>query len=106
MGSLVGGLLQFSRGGHQQISSLDVRQEVDNTLKLIEYHLRNQKIEVVREFDASLPMMAADRQQLRQVFLNLLTNASDAMPCGGTLLSPVRHLGVGGGGGGGKKQVL
>src|SRR5260221_3452773 len=83
MGSLVGGLLQFSRGGHQQISSLDVRQEVDNTLKLIEYHLRNQKIEVVREFDASVPMMAADRQQLRQVFLNLFTNASDAMACCG-----------------------
>jgi len=73
------GLLQFSRGGHQQISSLDVRQEIDNTLKLIEYHLRNQKIEVLREFDANLPMMAADRQKLRQVFLNLLTNASDAM---------------------------
>ncbi len=90
MGSLVGGLLQFSRGGHQQISSLDVRQEIDNTLKLIEYHLRNQKIEVVREFDASLPMMAADRQQLRQVFLNLLTNASDAMPRGGRLVARIR----------------
>jgi len=36
MGSLVAGLLQFSRGGHQQISSLDVRQEIDNTLKLID----------------------------------------------------------------------
>ncbi len=92
MGSLVGGLLQFSRGGHQQISSLDVRQEVDNTLKLIEYHLRNQKIEVVREFDASVPMMAADRQQLRQVFLNLLTNASDAMPCGGRLVARIRSV--------------
>src|SRR5258706_11538088 len=31
MGSLVGGLLQFSRGGHQQISRLYVRQEVDKT---------------------------------------------------------------------------
>jgi len=92
MGSLVGGLLQFSRGGHQQISSLDVRQEIDNILKLIEYHLRNQKIEVVREFDASVPMMAADRQQLRQVFLNLLTNASDAMPCGGRLVARIRSV--------------
>jgi len=89
MGTLVTGLLQFSRGGHQQISTLDVREEIDNTLKLIEYHLRNQKIDVAREFDANVPMMAADRQQLRQVFLNLVTNASDAMPFGGKLTARV-----------------
>jgi len=92
MGSLVAGLLQFSRGGHQQISSLDVRQEIDNTLKLIEYHLRNQEIEVLREFDANVPMIAADRQKLRQVFLNLLTNASDAMPCGGKLVARISSV--------------
>jgi PAS domain S-box-containing protein len=89
MGTLVAGLLQFSRGSQQQISAFDVREEIDNTLKLIEYQLRRQKIDVAREFDASVPMMAADRQQLRQVFLNLLTNAIDAMPCGGKLIARV-----------------
>ncbi len=85
MASLITHLLQFSRRGQQQISSLDVREELENTLALIHYHLRNHRITVVRQCAGDVPLLHADRQQLRQVFLNLLTNASDAMPQGGTL---------------------
>lgn len=90
MGKLIGSLLQFSRHSHQEISLLDIRKEVHNSLELIEYHLRSHKIKVVREFDENLPEIEADPQQLRQVLLNLLTNASDAMPEGGTLITRVR----------------
>ena len=85
MGTLVANLLQFSRLGQLQISSMDVCEELDKTLALIEYHLRNHQITVVRQFAPGVPLLHADRQQLRQVFLNLLMNASDAMPQGGTL---------------------
>jgi signal transduction histidine kinase len=85
MGYLVANLLQFSRRSQPQISSLDVREDLDNTLALVHYHLRNHRITVIREFAPEVPMIPADRQQLRQVFLNLLTNASDAMLQGGTL---------------------
>jgi PAS domain S-box-containing protein len=85
MSTLVANLLQFSRRSQPQISSIDVRDELDNTLALIQSHLRNHRITVVRQFAPNVPMLYADRQQLRQVFLNLLANASDAMPQGGTL---------------------
>jgi two-component system NtrC family sensor kinase len=85
MGDLVVHLLQFSRRGQPQMALLDVCNEYDNTLALIQYHLRNHRITVVRQFAPQVSMVYADRQQLRQVFLNLLTNASDAMPQGGTL---------------------
>jgi signal transduction histidine kinase len=85
MGHLVANLLQFSRRGQPQISSVDVREDIENTLALIHYLLHNHRITVVRQFAPEAPMIHADRQQLRQVFLNLLTNASDAMPQGGTL---------------------
>jgi signal transduction histidine kinase len=90
MGQLVGNLLQFTRRGQQQVSTLDVRQEIECTLELIHYHLRNRDIAVVRQFAPDTPMLQADRQQLRQLFLNLFTNASDAMPQGGTLTLQVR----------------
>src|SRR5437763_2398957 len=85
MGKLVGNLLQFSRRTHRQISTIDAREELDNSVELIEYHLRSNNVKIVREYDANLPTIQADRQQLRQVFLNLMTNASDAMKAGGTI---------------------
>lgn len=85
MASLITNLLQFSRRNHRQISTIDVREELARSIDLISFYLRNRKIQVVREFDESLAPIHADRQQLRQVFLNLMTNAVDAMPEGGVL---------------------
>ncbi|MEP7359128.1 MAG: PAS domain S-box protein, partial [Anaerolineales bacterium] len=86
MSTLVASLLQFSRRSTSQISTLDVREEIDKSLELIHYLLRQRQIVVQRAIDPDLPMVQADRQQLRQLFLNLFTNAIDAMPRGGTLI--------------------
>ena len=96
MSTLVASLLQFSRRSTPQISTLDVREEIENTLELIHYLLRQRQITVQREFAPDVPMVQADRQKLRQLFLNLFTNASDAMPQGGTLAirvsaAPAQH---------------
>ena len=85
MAMLVSNLLLFSRRSHQQISTIDIQEELQNSLDFINYHLRRRKIVVATDVAANLPTVQADRQQLRQVFLNLLTNASDAMPESGSL---------------------
>src|SRR6202022_4135304 len=85
MATLVGNLLSFSRRSQPEISALDLREELVNSLEFIEHYLRSHKVDVVRDFASELPIVHADRQQLRQVFLNLITNASDAMPRGGVL---------------------
>jgi signal transduction histidine kinase len=77
MARLVANLLQFSRPGHQQVSTFDVSEEIEKTLELSFFFLRKRTVE--------LPLIQGDRQKLRQVFLNLIVNASDAMLRGGTL---------------------
>jgi signal transduction histidine kinase len=86
MSGLVANLLQFCHRNTERSSTVDIGKEVINTLELIHHQLRKGQIAVVREIDPSTPTIFADRQKLRQVFLNLLTNASDAMPQGGRLI--------------------
>jgi len=85
MSSLIANLLQFSRRGQQQISTVNVCEEIEKTIELIYYHLRKHNISIMRQFARDVPEIQADRQQLRQLFLNLFTNAIDAMPRGGML---------------------
>ena len=90
MGRLVANLLQFSRAGVDKVSTVNVREEVHKTIELVEHLLRKQQIRTEPEFAPDVPLLYADRQQLRQVLLNLLTNAIDAMPDGGRLIPRLR----------------
>ncbi len=91
MATLVSNLLLFSRRTQPQISTINMAEELQDSLEFIRYHLRTHNITLATDFASDLPGVQADRQQLRQVFLNLLTNASDAMPEGGSLTIRARH---------------
>jgi two-component system NtrC family sensor kinase len=56
---------------------------IEETLILVEKKMRQARVEVVREFEQRLPKVRARADQLRQVFLNLLLNAQQAMEKGG-----------------------
>ena len=77
------------------MSTINVADELANTLDLIHYQFRKRAVDVRRELAAEARPVLADRQQLRQLFLNLLTNALDAMPQGGTLTLRLRPAGAG-----------
>lgn len=80
---IVQNLLAFARQHKAQKGATSVSKALDDALELRVYELRVRGIEVVRDYDDSLPDIMADAHQLQQVFLNLLTNAEQAMERGG-----------------------
>jgi two-component system sensor kinase FixL len=96
MGGLVGNLLQFSRGSSRQYSTADIREEITNTVRIMQSHFRSRNIVVIQDFAPDVPTVQADKQLLRQLFMNLFVNACDAMPSGGNLLQRVYPIVVDG----------
>jgi PAS domain S-box-containing protein len=79
-------LLKFSRmRKSDEKKNIGINNLFRDTLLLVEKELLLKNIEIKREFEENLPPIMADANQLSQVFFNLITNARDAMPDGGTL---------------------
>ena len=76
---IVQNLLTFARQHKAEKGPTSVNQVLDDTLELRGYELRVRGIDVRREYDESLPDTMGDAHQLQQVFLNLITNAEQAM---------------------------
>lgn len=73
-------LLNFSRQRELTESELtNINQLLDQTLKLVEYQLKGNNIEVIKSYSSSLPEIKTNSNQIQQVFLNLITNAMEAM---------------------------
>src|SRR6266852_5837627 len=76
---IVQNLLEFSRPASPHKKSLDVNSLVERTLQLHEHSLRRNNIEVEFRPEPALPAVIGDANQLIQVFLNLVTNAEQAI---------------------------
>ncbi len=76
---IVQNLLTFARQHKPERTPTAINQVLDDTLELRGYELRVRGIEVTRDYDEQAPETMADAHQLQQVFLNLVTNAEQAM---------------------------
>lgn len=69
----------FSHRSKSDVRPLNIGDTFDEAVSLVEHDLRLSVIDVERDFSQDLPPVTADPDQLCQVFLNLLTNARDAV---------------------------
>ncbi len=84
-GEIVKNLLAFSRQSTITIEPQDVEEIIDKTLMLINHDLEMKDIRLSKKIEPDLPKIECDFRQIEQAFLNLMSNASEAMPEGGTL---------------------
>ncbi len=77
--------LSFSKPDQEQRCTVDINTILDEILLLHEKQLREIDIKLHTELTEGLKPVLASKNQLRQVFLNLISNAKDAMPEGGEL---------------------
>ena len=82
---IVRNLLDFARESDVELTPLEVEDVIGDTLQLAANQVRLAHVRVQGEVEENVPAVYGDRHQLTQVFLNLVLNALDAMPDGGTI---------------------
>ena len=90
---IITSLLSFARQEKTRMEQVSVNEVIEETLTLCARQMELKRVRIERAFAQELPPVNADFQQLMQVFLNLLTNARDAMPEGGVIKVSTRRAG-------------
>jgi signal transduction histidine kinase len=85
LNKIVEQILAFARTTEPQFAPVNLNSLVDELSLLVRHKLANQGVKLVRNLHPELPLVSGDAAQLEQAFLNLILNAAEAMPDGGSL---------------------
>ena len=79
-------LLDFSRQGERTRIRADLNEVVNDVIALTRHLIQTNSVNSNAQLDEDLPWVSIDHNQMKQVLLNLIHNALQAMPKGGELL--------------------
>jgi signal transduction histidine kinase len=85
LNKIVEQILDFARTSDPEMAPVNLNQVIDELGLLVRHKLNHQNVRLVRALQPDLPPASGDAGQLEQAFLNLILNAAEAMPKGGTL---------------------
>jgi signal transduction histidine kinase len=87
---LITDLLSFARPSRPNVAEESINDVVDGISRILETEAKEKSVEITRDFAASLPKVWIDREQMKQVFMNLILNAIQAMKEGGLVFISTR----------------
>jgi two-component system NtrC family sensor kinase len=90
---IVADLLNFARQNEVLAQETDLNALIRTVAGELSEQPSFARVEIIEDLDGALPTIQADSAQLRQVFVNLMVNAAEAMPDGGTLRVSTRRPG-------------
>jgi two-component system, NtrC family, sensor kinase len=76
---VVHNMLGYARKMEPHLEDVDINDTINQTISLLENYARNNNIDIQTDLSSRLPIIASDQAQLQQVFLNLISNAIDAI---------------------------
>ena len=82
---IVSDLLRFSRRIHSTITQFDIHNSIDDVLSMIEHTYGLDHVIIEKNYDADKPFVKGDEEKIKQVFINLLNNAFDAIGHNGNI---------------------
>jgi len=91
MSDLVGAVKEYTYMDRGDRVEVDLHEGLETTLKVLGHKLKHTSIEVVRDYDRSLPRLTVFGSELNQVWTNLLDNAIDALGEHGTITIATRQ---------------
>jgi PAS domain S-box-containing protein len=80
------GLLDFSVPHALNLQAADLSEVINQSLVLVRHELTASPITLLCEFAPALPPVRVDKNKIKQVFVNVLSNAAHSMPDGGSLV--------------------
>lgn len=83
---IVRNLLDFARESEAHIKPLELDRIVQESVRLVANQVRLKKVKLTVEIPSGMPHIHGDEQMLKQVFVNLILNAVDALPQGGQIV--------------------
>ncbi len=90
--NIVRGLLEFSRQAAPEKSPVQIHRLMDEVLQILRTHESFQNIRIETSYAPETPLIMADSDQLKQVFFNVVINASEAMTGGGAMKIVTRWI--------------
>jgi PAS domain S-box-containing protein len=83
-------MLSFSKPQEEERREIDINEFLEDIMLFLEKQLKEATIKVKTKFSGEVPPVVASPNQMRQVILNVVANAKDAMAGGGTLTIETR----------------